>query len=111
MHVDVYGAELDLSCFNSAAVGYAGVRVGTSDTSLSVISVYVWPNSSFHPYDISKFRAFCGGRILIFGDFNAHLTIWGENHNSARRSALMDALVVQDPAVLNDASNNITCPR
>lgn len=80
------------------------------DSSLSVISAYVWPNSSWDPYNILKVRAFFGGHILIYGDSSAHYSIWGGNHESPCGRALMNVLVLGDLVALNDGYTTYSRP-
>lgn len=53
VHIDVNGAEVDLSSLRSLAAAYVGVPVAASGSCVSIISAYVWQNCAWDATDIT----------------------------------------------------------
>lgn len=92
--------------------GFVAVKINR----IIVISCYFSPNDNVEKFkiqlqDLNNFILLHKNEhILLSGDFNANLTLWGSNRNNRRGYILLDIMSVLDMRLIN--SGNIpTCVR
>lgn len=92
--------------------GFVAVRINR----IIVVSCYFNPNDNIGKYkqQLQKLSDLItlnkNEQILIVGDFNANLTLWGSNRNNTRGFALLDVMSVLDVRLIN-IGNIPTCVR
>jgi len=98
-------SNINLTSFNHPSWEIQGITLSVANDSIAIVNVYRHPNlitpfNVYHQLFSSLLRNY--SKLIVVGDFNAHHTWWGCQHNDSHGNSLSYAIDMHGLIVLND---------